>query len=100
VVRSARVLTGLTGQDDLFLISHQCAVGVNKGGIFYQSYCELVTYYQILVMFALVVKLLSLTLNLPFFCKPGPPLRFYQHNCGSIYLQWVPTGYRRVVLLV
>jgi hypothetical protein len=51
-------------------------------------------------MFALVVKLLSLTLNLPFFGYPGPPLHFYQHNRGSIDLQWVPTGYRRVGLLV
>jgi hypothetical protein len=92
LVRGARVLTGLTGQDDLLLICHLRAVGVNKGGIFYQSYCELVTYYQILLMFALVVKLLSLTLNLPFFG--------YQYNRGSIDLQWVPTGYRRVVFLV
>jgi hypothetical protein len=78
LVRSKRVLAGLTGQDDLFL------VGVNKGRVLYLGYGELVTYYQVLIMFALLVKLISLTLNFPFFPDPGPPLRFYQHNCGCI----------------
>jgi hypothetical protein len=60
LVRGARVLTGLAGQEDLLLIRHQRAVGVNESGIFYQSYGELGTYHQILIMFALEVKLFPL----------------------------------------
>jgi hypothetical protein len=76
LIRSARVLASLTGQDDLFLVSYKRAVGVYKGSVLYEGYGELVTYYQVLIMFALVVKLLPLTLNFPLFRDPGPPLRF------------------------
>jgi hypothetical protein len=100
LIRGAIVLTGLAGQDDLFLIRHQRAVGVNKGGILYQSYGKLVTYYQILVMFALVVKLFPLTLDVPFCGYLCPPLCFYQDNSGSVDLQWVPTGHHITIFFV
>jgi hypothetical protein len=53
-VRGSRVLTGLAGQEDLLLMGHQRAVGVNESHIFHQGYGDFVTYHQILIMFALM----------------------------------------------
>jgi hypothetical protein len=44
-------------------------------------------------MFAIVVKLFSLALNLSLFREPGPPLRLDQHNRCRIDLKGVSTGY-------